>query len=74
VNTLAGHDKRRGARRFGIAVVKSEGGDDQDQQRNDRDQIDLARVVTVMTVIFKTSTSKTSTSKTFISVADFPAH
>jgi hypothetical protein len=73
-NALAGHDEIRGAWRIGVAAVKSEGGDDYDQQGCDRDQINLARIVTAVTLISITSMSTTLIFMTVILVADFPAH
>jgi hypothetical protein len=45
-NALAGDDKYSGARRVGTAAKESAGGDDQDQQGKDCDQIDLSGVMT----------------------------
>ena len=58
-NALAWHDEGRCARRVGVAAVKSEGGDDHDQQGDDGDQVDLAGIVAAVMMLL---------------VADFPAH
>jgi hypothetical protein len=57
---LTGHDEIGLARGLRIVAVAPEGRDDHDQQSDDRNQIDLARIMTVV--------------MTMISWADFPAH
>ena len=45
-HALAGDDKYSGARRVGAAAKESAGGDDQDEQGKDCNQINLSGVVT----------------------------
>jgi hypothetical protein len=47
-NALAGDNEVGRARRFGAAIEESVGGDDQDEQGDDRDQINLSGVVTTV--------------------------